>query len=206
MRNKTIDEFCEVLASSEPTPGGGGASALAGALSASLSQMVTSLTIGKKKYSKYQKQLQDISNKMESLRNSLLDCIEKDKKAFEPLSKVYKLPKDTPNYDQLLENCLRQAAKVPFKILDLTCQVIKYNDLLVDIGSKLAISDSATCAAIASGTLYAACANVKVNTNLMSDKKYAQDLEKKADKLVEEYHELAMKTYNKILERLRSNG
>ena len=53
MLNKTITEFMEESASKAPVPGGGGVSALCGALAASLSEMVTNLTTGKKKYAEY---------------------------------------------------------------------------------------------------------------------------------------------------------
>ena len=109
--------FLKELASKAPVPGGGGVSALLGSLSAALASMVSNLTTGKKKYAAYEDDIQEILKKAEISREKLYALIEADAKAFEPLSKVYKLPKDTPNYDQLLENCLRQAAKVPFKIL-----------------------------------------------------------------------------------------
>lgn len=205
MDKLSLNEFSDILASSSPTPGGGGASALVGALAASLSQMVTSLTTGKKKYAEYEEEIQDIMHKMDDLRHELLLCINEDKEAFEPLSKAYSLSKDTPNYNEILEDCLKKAASIPFKILQFTALVIKFNQRLATIGSKLAISDAASAAALALGTLKAAAINVKVNTRLMKDKEYALDLDNKTDKLVNDYSLIAEETYNEVLKRL-TNG
>ncbi|MBR4163490.1 MAG: cyclodeaminase/cyclohydrolase family protein, partial [Solobacterium sp.] len=60
MLNKTIQEFTKEAASKAPVPGGGGVSALAGSLAASLAEMVTSLTTGKKRYAQYEYEIQVI--------------------------------------------------------------------------------------------------------------------------------------------------
>ena len=57
MYKKTIYEFNSNLASKDAVPGGGSASALVGALSASLANMAIELTYGKKKYLEYEGQL-----------------------------------------------------------------------------------------------------------------------------------------------------
>lgn len=206
MDKLSLKEFSDVLGSSSPTPGGGGASALVGCLSASLAKMVTSLTTGKKKYIEYEEEIQSIMNKMDELRIQLLSCINEDKEAFEPLSKAYSMPKDTKDYDQILEECLKKAASIPFKILKLTCEVIEYNDCLATIGSKLAISDAASAAALAEGTLKAAAINVTVNTRLMKDKEYANNLDKEVNTLVMDYASIAQNTYQKVVMRLTNNG
>ena len=53
IEQQTVNEFLTALSSKRPTPGGGGASALAGALSGALGLMVGNLTVGKKKYKVY---------------------------------------------------------------------------------------------------------------------------------------------------------
>ena len=67
MREKTINEFNELLASSAPVPGGGGVSALVSALGAGLGVMVGRLTIGKKKYAEHEAELREISAECETL-------------------------------------------------------------------------------------------------------------------------------------------
>ena len=77
MLDKTIRTFTEESASKAPVPGGGGVSALCGSLAASLAEMVTNLTAGKKKYAEYEKEIQGIMKRTETLRLLLLECIEK---------------------------------------------------------------------------------------------------------------------------------
>ena len=205
MKNLTIEKFSEVLFSKEPIPGGGGATALVGALASSLAGMVTSLTAGKKKYAEYEEEIQEIMKKADFLRITLLDCIREDGDNFIPLSKAYSLPKDTPNYDEILEGCLRKAASTPFKILKLSCEVIELDSRLGVIGSKLAVSDAATSAMFAYACLYTAKINVLVNTRLMKDRDYASRLDEEVEVLVEKYSLIAKETYDQIERRL-TNG
>lgn len=204
MDKKPIIEFSDILASSDPTPGGGGASALCACMAASLSQMVTNLTKGKKKYAEYEDELQKATKELDKLRKQFLELINEDRDAFLPLAEAYKMPKDTPNYDKILEDCLRKAAFVPFKVLEYTCILIMKNYRLATIGSKLAISDAATAAAIAGGCLKAAAMNVTVNTRLMKDREFATFVDNKVDELVKEYSVIADSTYEKVLTRLQN--
>ena len=205
MHNKTLSDFTDILSSASPTPGGGGATALVGSLAASLSEMVTNLTTGKKKYAEYEQEIQAIMFEAEKLRMQLLECINKDAQAFEPLSKAYAKSKDDPDYEGTMDACLKMAAEPPFVVLKLTCQVIKLDQRLAEIGSKLAISDAATSAMFAYGALYSAAINVKVNTRLMKDREYAEGMNKQVDILTERYAPIAKDAYDTVLKRL-TNG
>ena len=63
LMEKNVDKFLEALASSAPTPGGGGAAALCGALGIALGNMVGSLTLGKKKYADVQEDILTLNAK-----------------------------------------------------------------------------------------------------------------------------------------------
>ena len=84
-----------MLASKAPVPGGGGASALVGAIGTALCNMVGSLTVGKKKYAAVEAEISGLMEKATELQNALLELIEKDAEVFEPLSRAYGLPKET---------------------------------------------------------------------------------------------------------------
>ena len=79
-------EFLDALASKAPTPGGGGASAYAGALAAALANMVGNLTVGKKKYAEYEPQVIAAMERLEALRAKLQQLIDDDAAAFGPLA------------------------------------------------------------------------------------------------------------------------
>ena len=90
-------EFVTVLASNAPVPGGGGASALVGAIGTALGNMVGSLTVGKKKYADVEEEIVALKAKCDALQKELLDQIAADAKGFEPLAKAYGIPKDDPH-------------------------------------------------------------------------------------------------------------
>ena len=202
MYNKTINEFIKLSASKEPAPGGGGVSALVGALAASLTCMSTNLSIGKKKCLDYTDDLEKIRNEATILSDKLLECINEDAKAFYPLSKAYKLPKDSDNYVETLEKCLLDAANSPLNIMELCCNVIDLDSELSKIASKLSISDVATSLSLSSGALKGAYINVLVNTRLMNDKNVSSDLEKKVKEMLDIYIKKADVVYKEIEERL----
>ena len=100
MLNKSCIEFVEVLSSKEPIPGGGGACAYVGSLGIALGNMVANLTVGKKKYSDVQADIQDIIQKGNNLIIKLNSLVNKDAEAFYPLSQAYRLPRN--NEEQVL--------------------------------------------------------------------------------------------------------
>ena len=202
MLNKTISAFTEESASKAPVPGGGGVSALCGALAASLAEMVTNLTTGKKKYAEYEDEIQKIMAEAEALRVNLLACITKDAEAFEPLAAAYSMDKNTEGYADRMEECLHTAADPPYQIMKYCAEVIELDERLAVIGSKLAVSDAGTSVMLASGALYGAYLNVRVNTRLMKDRTYAEGLDEKADVLLEEYSKRALDCFNAVKERL----
>ena len=203
MENLSLKEFSEKTASKEPVPGGGGVSASVASLASSLSEMVTNLTIGKAKYIEYTYELELIKKEAEILRINLLDCINKDALAFTPLAKAYAMDKNDPSYLETMEACLKEAANSPMMILKYCTRIIELDEQLAEIGSKIAVSDAATSVMLASGALYGAYVNIKVNTRLMKDREYAESFEKEALDLLDEYSVRALNCYDDVLERLR---
>ena len=202
LQNKTVKEFTDLLAAKTSVPGGGGASALAASVGIALGSMVGQFTLGKKKYADVEPDIQELMEKAEELQKSLLQCIDRDAESIEPLSKAYSIPKDNPDRDAIMEECLRNAAKVPFEILELSCAAIDLQREFADKGSKLMISDSATGAAILAGAIRGAAVNVKINTSSMKDRTYAEALEKKAEALLGEYIPKADKIYEDVVARI----
>lgn len=202
MINNTLKDFNDSIQSKSPTPGGGGVCACVSALSTSLATMVTNLTIGKKKYEEYTEELISIKEETINLSNELLSYIQKDEECFLPLSKAYSMDKNDPDYSSHLEQCLKLAASSPYQIMLLTCRVIDLCDRLSIIGSKLAISDAATCVMLCHGSLYGSYINVLVNTNLMKDKAYANNMNCICKKVLDEYSFKAISIFKKIEDRI----
>ena len=204
----TCTEFVEVLASKAPVPGGGGASALVGAVGTALGNMVGSLTVGKKKYADVEDEMYELKSKMRSVTERLpFVLIERDAEVFEPLSKAYGMPKETEEEKaekaRVMEIVLKDACSVPMEIMEKCCEAI---ELIVEFGakgSKLAISDAGVGAAFCKAALQGASLNVYINTKSMADREYAEELNKKADAMLEKYTKIADDTFNSVLGRLK---
>ncbi|MGM9614612.1 MAG: cyclodeaminase/cyclohydrolase family protein [Oscillospiraceae bacterium] len=201
LKDQSLTQFTALLASKEAVPGGGGASAMAGALGAALGAMVGNLTIGKKKYAEVEYEMIELTEKAQVLSRKLLRLVDEDADAFEPLSRAYSLPKDAPGRDDILEACLRRAADTPMRILRLCCEAIELHEQFAAKGSVMAASDAATGAVLCWGAMYGAAMNVKVNTKLMKRRDYADALNREVDTLVDEYWKRAEKVYEDIYRR-----
>ncbi len=202
-----IREYIEKLASKEPVPGGGGASAVCGALGAALASMVCNLTIGKKKFAEYEGELTAILNDAQRLSAELLHLSDEDARVFEPLAKAYSLPKNTPeeieHRDKVMEQVLLEAAEVPLNIMRVIAEVIKLHHRLKDISSMLAISDVGCGIIMAKSALYAASLNVFINTKAMKNKETAEKLNAETDALLREYSSMADEAFEFVNNKLR---
>ncbi len=199
MRDLSLNEFSEKLFSKEPVPGGGGASALVGALAVSLGAMAANLTLGKEKYAKYSDELNANLKKAEKLRLRLLELIEEDAVGFGEINKAYKVK---PRDDALIEKSLVSAATPPLKMMEAIKEVIDILIVFSDKTSVLVVSDVGVGAKFAEAALKSAYLNVVVNAALMKDEKTAAEIEQKADKLLH-YAKKADEVYENIVKQLR---
>lgn len=195
---ESVSAFTDLLASPASVPGGGGASALVGAIGIALGDMTGELTVGKKKYAEVEDEIKECMKKAKDLKDKLLDCVDGDAVAFEPLAKAYGIPKEDPSRDEIMEKCLRNAAKVPFDILRYSCEALELLKIFAAKGSKLVTSDSATGAAVCRAALMGAAVNVKINTKLMKDREYAGNINAEVDRLVGTYTKLADEIFDMI--------
>ncbi len=189
-QNETIAAFSEALASGAPTPGGGGACALAGALGAALGSMVCALTSGKRRYADVEEDIQRIASRMEALRQRLLALIDADAEAFLPLSRAYGMPRGTQQEraarDTVMEAALLRAAQPPLEIMEVCAEAVALHAELGEKGSALAISDVGVGAALSRAALQGASLNVFTNTRLLRDRQRAAALDARAQALLGE--------------------
>ena len=173
--DRTYD-FIERLSTKEPTPGGGGASALIGAVAAALASMAANLTSGKKKYAQYQEDIERIIKNMSFEIKVFTELIDKDAEGFYPLSRAYALPKDEPGRDEKLEQALALAAQTPLEILKECDKLLGTLNELVEKSSVLVLSDVGVAAAACRAAADGAAMNVYANTKLMKNREYADEL------------------------------
>ena len=198
----TANDFVKQLASKAPTPGGGGAAALAGALGAALGSMVASLTVGKKKYADVEDEIISLNEEMERIQKDLMILIDKDAELFAPLAAAYGAPSETDEQkdakEVLLQKCFKDAAAAPVQMMEKCGEAI---DILVEFaakGSTLAISDAACGAVLCSAAMRAAWLNVCVNTKFIKDEAYASALNDKCQALLSKYLPIADNIFDEV--------
>ena len=199
---KNIDKFLAELASSAPTPGGGGAAALCGALGIALGNMVGNLTLGKKKYADVQEDIEALNARAQALRADFAALIDADAEAFAPLSRAYGIPKDDPGRDEIMESALLRAAEPPLEIMRKCAEAL---DVIADYaakGSALAISDAGCAAALCGAALQAAALNVRINTKSMKNRAAAEEIDAETDELLQKYSTIAQEIYKRVYGRL----
>lgn len=206
MVDLTIKEFLGKLSTAEPVPGGGGASALAGGICTALCSMVASLTTGKKKYAQYQQDIERILAETDRSVQAMEALIQKDAEAFAPLSKAYGIPKETPGRDAVLEDALKTACGAPLAILQEACKIVPVLEELVTKGSKIALSDVGVAAAACETAIKGSLLNIAINTRLMKDRAYADELDQEAVALCRENLPKCDLVYTKVLEQLTGGG
>ena len=202
-----MKDFLNVLASKEPVPGGGGACGYVAAVGMALGNMVLSLTTGKKKYAEYQEEIEELIVKAGDITNRLYECMDKDAKAFKPLSEAYGLPKDTEEQlehrNKVMENALLIASEAPLSMMELIVEAIKLIDRISVIGSRLAISDAGVGITMCEAAMKGASLNVFINTKLMKDRELAEDMNFKADKMLAEAAQIEEETFGRVMDAVR---
>jgi formiminotetrahydrofolate cyclodeaminase len=204
---KTIPDFVTALASKDPVPGGGGASALTGAVGMALGNMVGSLTAGKKKYAAVEAEIIELKKKSGALQEEMLALIDMDAEDFAPLARAYGLPKDTPEQqrekDRVMETALRGATATPFEIMKKCAEAIDIIEGFAAKGSKLAISDAGVGVIFCKAALDGASLNVFINTRAMKDRAYARKINSEADELLSTYKAKADSIFAAVKAQLR---
>ena len=207
MADQNMNEFLAVLSSSQPVPGGGGASAYVAAVGMALGNMVVNLTTGKKKYAQYEEELAKIREQADALMWELSSFMDKDAEAFEPLSRAYGLPKNTPEEMQIrteiMEKALLDASSAPLALMEKIVEALVLVYRLSEIGSRIAISDAGVGAQMCKAALNGASLNVFINTKLMKDRAVAEEMNQKADRLLEKGNALADQAYANVVAAVR---
>jgi formiminotetrahydrofolate cyclodeaminase len=173
----TVEEFTEALAASTPTPGGGSASAQAGAMAASLLRMMCDLTLGREAYRAHEAAVQGIKGRAESLRKDLLALVDRDAEAYDSVVHALRLPKGTPA--ELSERAAALgranlfAIEAPMAIADACAVLMGLAGELAIKGNVNAVSDVGAAALLAYAGLRGAILSVRVNLKGVKDEAQA---------------------------------
>ena len=206
IEKEQVGVWTDRLASKASVPGGGGASALGGALAAALGQMVANLTVGKKRYADVEEEMQQCLFALNVLQMELLALADKDAEVFAPLAEAYGMPSGTEEEkaekERVMEERLLAASQVPMMMMEKAAGVLDFVELLEKKGSKMAVSDAGVAAQFARAAITGAVMNVYINTKSMKNREKADELNVKAQKLLEEGTKKADEIYGSVLKKL----
>jgi formiminotetrahydrofolate cyclodeaminase len=169
----TGHQFLDQLASSQPAPGGGSASAQAVATAAALLEMVSNLTIGRKKYGEVQAEMEGLREKANSFGQRARALVDEDTQAYDAVVTAFQLPKSTDS-EKALRNAgileaTRNAIRIPQETANLGIQVLHAVQVALSKGNPNAFSDGLVAAYLASAGCKGAIANIKINLNGLKD-------------------------------------
>ena len=202
--DRNVTEFVDLMASDAPAPGGGSAAALEGALGAALTAMVCALTLGKKKYADVQDLAAESQKKADSLKARFVDVIDRDTEAFNAVSAVFAMPKDTDEEKAArkaaMQEALKGCTKTPFEMMELSLEALRLTEGLVDRSNANAASDLG-CAALHLGcAIQGAWLNVLINLGSIRDVAFAAQYRTRGQILLDEALPLSRRIYGRILE------
>lgn len=187
MKNMTLVDFANQVASNSPVPGGGSIAAVCGTLSAALTEMVANLTIGKKKYMEVEKDMKEIIQEACNLRNKLIDDIQRDSDSYNKVMTSYKMPKDTDEEKVIrqknIQESLKNAALIPLSVAESSYQVLPLVEEVIEKGNSNAVTDGLVACMMARTSVLSALLNVKINLISIDDIDFVNNLRGKIKEL-----------------------
>jgi methenyltetrahydrofolate cyclohydrolase len=173
----TVEEFLDELASSAPTPGGGSAAAIMGAMGAALTSMVCNVTLGKKGQEAAAAEMHAVRAESEQLRARLTAMVAEDVAAFDGLMAAYRLPKtsdeEKTRRNQAIQLSLRAATETPLACARACAEVIALSKRAGEHGYAGVISDAGVGVLAANTALRSAALNVYINAPSLKDRAFA---------------------------------
>ena len=198
----SIKAFTAALASSSPVPGGGGASALAGALAAALCSMAANLTVGKPRYASVEDDMIRIAGRCSELSAELTGLIDKDAEAFIPLAGAYSISKADPEREKAIAEASINACSAVCMVLTCCCEVTELLEDALEKCSPMMISDVGCGALLCNAALKAAAMNVFVNTKALRGTPRADMIEKRVYMMLNEYGPRTEKISSAVMQQL----
>ena len=204
----TIKEFANELSRNSPAPGGGSVAALAGSLSAALTSMVAALTHNKKGYEKHNAEMEKAGAEAQGIKDFMVKAIDDDTEAFNKVMACFSMPKATEAEKTARAAAVEEATKgatlVPLSVLEKTRSAANISKVVAENGNQNSLSDAGVAALMARAAAHGAYYNVLINLKSLADKKWAEDIRKKADGALSEVDKLADGVQQLVAGKLRA--
>ncbi|MBS0234153.1 MAG: cyclodeaminase/cyclohydrolase family protein [Proteobacteria bacterium] len=202
----SVGNFCKILASDAPAPGGGSVAALSGALAASLVAMVCRLSIGRKEFDQYSNTLTDTLEKVDALSSNLLKRVDLDTEAFNGVMAAFKMPKATDDEKKIrtaeIQRSYQEAVQSPLSIAKECRDVLFFASKIVGKANENAISDLGVAAQQALAGIEGAIMNVQINLPSIKDDKFKKETSDQIAFLLAEGRKLQHTVYKHVVEKL----
>lgn len=180
LRELPIDEFIALLASEQPAPGGGSASASVAALGTGLLIMTCNLTIGRERFVDVEEDLTEVREELEPIRIMLLASIDRDSNAYDAVMAAFGMPKGTPEEratrKEAIQASMRTASEVPMDVARRAARALDLASMVTEMGNPNALSDAGCGARFIEAGLRGALYNVRINLPSIKDEAYVADM------------------------------
>jgi formiminotetrahydrofolate cyclodeaminase len=173
----TIDKFLDASAARQPTPGGGSVTALAGALAASMGEMVVNYSLGKKDLEAYADELKPALAEYHRARGVLVQLMVEDQDAYAALTAARKLPESRADRAARMSSALAACIRVPEAMAATAAAVLELCDRIVNFVNPWLLSDLAVCADLSMAAIRCAVYNVRANLPSVPDEAERQRIE-----------------------------
>jgi len=184
----SIDDFLNRVADRTPTPGGGGVTGLAGALSCAMARMVAAYSKRKDATSEDQAAIESVLTKLRRADEILRSLISQDAAVYEKMTSARKASEANDRKDSDLEACYQrtvlEAVAVPMEMAAAASMAITEMDKFKDLASRYLLSDLAIAAVLARATARAARCTLWVNVAEITDGDQRAKLMTNIDRLI----------------------
>ena len=185
LRHLPLDEFSYRLASEQPAPGGGSASASVAALGTGLLIMTCNLTIGREKFAEVEEDLTEVREELEPIRVMLLTSIDRDSDAYDAVVTAFGMPKGTPEErtarKEAIQTSMRTASEVPMDVARRAARALELASTVTEMGNPNALSDAGCGARFIEAGLRGALYNVRINLPSIKDEAFVADMKREVE-------------------------
>lgn len=207
LQDLSVSVFLDRLAAGTPTPGGGSAAALSGALAGALLQMVCRLTVGRDEARPHEAALGALLGQAAELDKRLRDLVDEDAQAYDQVMAALRLPKQTDDEKAARRAALRRAnaaaTDTPLRTAEACHALLGLAAELAATGNRNALSDIGSAAQLAEAGLRGAVMNVRINLSGLGDPTQAEQFEARVRLLEEEGARRLVQTLERLAERTR---